>query len=507
MSDKVIVARSLEQFAILLRCAGLGAFWVIFMWGFWTSGIYALGINTTIFLGAVAWLLYASDDNVRQLMRCGKSWIIPLTLMTLSYALFENPFIKLVTIVVLPISWSLFYSAAALSRDKTFVWTPLFIAVSILSTLHFPRCFIHSVSDYFLLLRSRLHFKFTHRTVLQRILQGICLFLALALLVVVPLLVSADALFGSRLLDVANLVAEVIQVIFECSLVARLLCLLGVSCAVLALVKLSRVLSDVVSNANLPVIDSIVSGIVISGMLIIYSLFIWVQFERLWYTELPTQFAAAENVVKGGFWQLVAISLINILLFTWCYRRTSQSVQGILAGFTVACLVLVLSAANRMWLYVTTYGLSYEKFYAAYTVLFCIVVFITLLASLAGREAKDNVKSTCFTFLWMYGIVCVLPVEAFVLSTNIKLSTREDSRIDLVDMTMLSADVLGQAESARALLTEQAGPSRSLFWRLWYARQNQHLATRRWFELNLSNLWNGWGERSYEIEERAPGER
>jgi hypothetical protein len=493
-----------ERYEVLLRCAVLGVFSIIFMWGFWTSGVFALGINATIFLLGVAWVLYLSDENSKLLIRSGKVWMIPIGLMALSFALFENPFIKLVNLAVIPISWSLFYSAAVLSREKTVIWSPRFVALSILSTLLFPGCFALSMCEYASLLRARLHLKFTTRALVGRVLQGVGLLLALALFVVVPLLVSADTAFGERLLDLANLVHGWCGAILELSFLGRICCLVGVTCAVLGIIKLSRLMGTTAPSVSVPTIDSIVSGIVISGILAIYSLFIWVQFERLWFSVLPTQFSVAEQVAKGGFWQLVAISFINILLFTWCYRRTSPVVQGVLTAFTLACLVLVLSAANKMWLYVTTYGLSYEKFYASYTVLFCLIVFVALIRSLFTREAKDTVRFTCFSFLWMYGIVCVLPVEYVVLAANIELSKRAESRIDLAEMTMLSADVIGLAESNRSLLVAQAGLYR---WPSWYARQNGYLATKSWFELNISNIWTGWASRPRVIGEACCSNR
>src|SRR5690606_14563327 len=101
------------------------------------------------------------------------------------------------------------------------------------------------------------------------------------------------------------------------------------------------------------------------------------------------------------------------------------------------------SAAHRVGLYVTYYGLSYEKFFAAYTVLFCGVLFVWLLTRMFVQRRSDIVKFLAFLFLWMYGVLTVLPVGQIIVRSNVARAQMPDSQLRLYEMTMLSPDLLG----------------------------------------------------------------
>lgn len=61
-------------------------------------------------------------------------------------------------------------------------------------------------------------------------------------------------------------------------------------------------------------IDSIISGIVLAGVLGLYFLFIYLQINRV-MSGLPQQFTDVESWVKSGFWQLFFLSILNVVAF------------------------------------------------------------------------------------------------------------------------------------------------------------------------------------------------
>jgi hypothetical protein len=253
-------------------------------------------------------------------------------------------------------------------------------------------------------------------------------------------------------------------------------------------------------------VDSIVAGIVLGGILALYLLFLGIQVQHLWVGTLPFDFAETEHVVKSGFWQLLFLTAINIVIAFLTYRRTAAPVQRILTAFAAASLLLLVSAGHRMALYVTTYGFSYEKTFAAYAVLYCAILFIWLLARMAWHGRADVLRFAFLLFLWMFGILAVLPVEQFVFRTNLALAQRDGSRIRLYEMTMLSPDVLGVAsralergglketlsyqwydEGAGTFLADTAGTVHPL-WTEWIERQKNALDTKAWYEKTVTDL-------------------
>src|SRR3989344_7554171 len=86
----------------LAVCVGLAAFWVIFLWNFWDKWIYALGINAfvfgSLFFGFFVWVLFKKGGYLKEDL----VWIVPLSLIIISFLLYDNPFVKVVTLFVWP---------------------------------------------------------------------------------------------------------------------------------------------------------------------------------------------------------------------------------------------------------------------------------------------------------------------------------------------------------------------------------------------------------------------
>jgi hypothetical protein len=214
---------------------------------------------------------------------------------------------------------------------------------------------------------------------------------------------------------------------------------------------------------------------------------------------LPFDFKETENLVKSGFWQLFFLSVINIAIYFFTYRKTNLMVQWILTGFTVTSLLLLSSAGYRMGLYTTHYGFSYEKFFASYTVLYCAILFIWLISRLFIKKRSNIVKFLVVLFLWMYAVITVLPVEQFILRSNVSFAKLEQSRIRLFELTMLSPDVLSLVkkyesqgllkENNNYLVRENSVKSEEQYdWIPWIEKQEKKVEDKKWYERNIMNI-------------------
>ena len=106
----------------IIACAVLAIFWVVFLWNFWRKGVYALGFNAFIFLvlflGLFVWVLrkeghFGKNDLI---------WLIPFALIVLSFALYDNPFLKIFSLMVLPAGFAIFYNQAFLPDKESKYW-------------------------------------------------------------------------------------------------------------------------------------------------------------------------------------------------------------------------------------------------------------------------------------------------------------------------------------------------------------------------------------------------
>src|SRR3989338_11652903 len=462
----------------LLYCAGLALFWVLFLWNVLSRGPYALGVNAAtflfLFLGLFIWALRKDGRYERHDLY----WIIPFLLIIASFAIYDNPFIKVVNILVLPVFFALFYNQAHLSDKKSMYWNFGFIIRNSIRALTIFLQLGNAAKTY---LACIVPADRTNKRVIVRVIAGVVIFLAIALTIVIPLLSSADIVFSERM----RIVTEWFSTLLSTPLVFKIITFVGLSLLFFSALAAWGALFTYSGKEKNQETDSIIIGIVLAGVFGIYLLFLWIQLGRLLVGALPFDFKETEQLVKSGFWQLLALSVMNILMYFLAYRKTVPFVQKLLSVFTIASLLLLVSAGERMGLYVIYYGFSYEKFFASYAVLYCAILFVWLIAQLF-RSTRANIVKFLFTlFLWMFAVVSVFPVEQFIVRANMALHQRNDSRIVLGEMKMLSPDVLALIKKYRESGTLDDG---GYNWNEWIKKQEQILSEKMWYEWNIMNV-------------------
>ena len=311
----------------------------------------------------------------------------------------------------------------------------------------------------------------------KRIAMGLAILIFVSLLIFIPLLSSADSAFAEMMQSVEEFVLDLIELETLLKLVAFL---------ILTVLTLAGLLhwtkeEEFSMQKETKHMDAVVSGIVLGGILVLYILFLFTQLKTLWVVKLPEEFLSTERIVKSGFWQLFFLSGINVFLYLLYYRRTSKHVQNILIVFMFASLLLFLSAAKRMGMYVFYYGFSYEKFFAAYTVIFSIFLFIRLIAALFQKEKTDILRYLVVSFVWMYAVATVLPVEQIIFRTNRALAARSDSRLDMNELMMLSGDVLSLGKKQ-----SEAHPESE--WPYWVEEKNAIADQKHFYEKTLTDV-------------------
>jgi hypothetical protein len=451
----------------------LSLFWVLTMWNVWEKDVSAFGWNLSVFiLGAMALFAFASGKRTWQ--RADLLFLAPLGLIAVSFALYENPYIKLVNCLVVPLLFAGSWIVSSTRNSRSVVWNISWLRriverfVGILgglgaAVLLSVESVLPSGNN-----RSDLH---------KRIAIGLVIFAAVACFIFIPLLSDADARFAELVRTITEPLLNVISVetlVRFCVFVVLALALLA------GIVRWTK--EESYTSTETKKMDSVVSGIVLGGVLGLYILFLMTQVSSLWVRSLPTEFLYTEKLVKTGFWELFFLSGINTFLFLIYYRRTARPVQHILVAFMVASLFLLFSAANRMGMYVYYYGFSYEKFFALYTVLFAILLFIRLIAALFQKGKPDMVKFIAVAFVWMYAVTSVFPVEQTIFRLNRRLAALPGSRINMIELQMLSSDVYGLA------LEENVRADTNGRWLEWLENAKETSSAKEFYEMNWQDV-------------------
>ena len=110
-----------------ITSAALSLFWVIFLWGWWDKDLYALGINASLFLIALLFAAVRLGLGEKSFFaKKNLAWIIPFCLIALSYALYDNPFIKMFNMLAIPAFTLIFLTYSSHPARLALRWSAQF---------------------------------------------------------------------------------------------------------------------------------------------------------------------------------------------------------------------------------------------------------------------------------------------------------------------------------------------------------------------------------------------
>ncbi len=431
---------------------------VLFLWNWWRYGIEAIGINLTVFWFCVlGFYIYAEKEK---LTKKSALWIVPIMLIAVSFSFYATEFSSGISLFTLPWIFFLFTTHQSHANLRKGLWSRYLSITYIFAIGHYI------ASIFFSIPKTATFYKETYpkkdpnkKHIVTQIITGVSLLFILVGVIIIPLLSSADAEFAKFFKDFLKMISdffEHINFIFLWKILIAIF-LIPTIIALNYYWKKKMPLIAIANKKPKKTDDSIVIGIILGGVLVIYLLFIIIQIKTLFIDNLPINFTDAETLVKSGFWQLIILTLLNIVFYTGAYNKSAKTTQKILSAFTMTSLLLVVSAGQRIYLYVYNYGLSFEKFYALYTVIFCTVIFIWFISLLFKNNKKANiVKTLVFTALWMYSITTVIPLERIIFNTNLKLTQQENSKVNLNELTMLGFDALESVEKNKEIFLREA---------------------------------------------------
>lgn len=463
----------------------LSVFFVIALWNFWFLFTDALGFNMTAFLlGTV--LIFLTSQGITNWKK-QFVWSIPIILIATSFSLWENPYLKIISLLLLPFIVSVSFNYALSPKsilDVKFILLSIFERITLV--LKIPESLRLIFGGFY-------QVEEQNKKILYKIGIGLFLFAILALSVFIPLLSSVDPQFAKLTKGILDWFYELLSFRYMGRIIFATLASVFLISYFLSFEKRTLPTDNQPTTKN-QLIDPVISGIVLGGVLSLYLIFIAIQFSHLFVGQLPFDFRTTEQLVKSGFWQLITLSIINIIFFFSYFRKTHSIVQNILKAFTIASFLLLLSAGHRMFLYVFFYGLSYEKFFASYTVVYCSFLFLALAYQVFANRENNLFKQLLFSLLWMYSVATVLPIERIIFTFNANVSQRPDSRIDMDELMMLSYDALPLVETYRKDSEWQEN------WCHWANGEIRKVAKKEWYEKNLANfttiknpdIWKNW---------------
>lgn len=200
---------------------------------------------------------------------------------------------------------------------------------------------------------------------------------------VVMLLCTADVVFDSIICDLlfdVQLPSNFMGICFT-----LLFSFLAAYCLITYLAK--RRITDEVKDKRTG--EPVLAITVTSILSVIYLLFSGIQIVYLFVgnMELPSGYTYAEYA-REGFFQLLFICLMNIVLVLTCLGRFKESkvLKGILTVISLCTYIMIASSAMRMSMYIYCYALTFLRIF----VLWALVVIFLLMTGVLIYIYKEE---------------------------------------------------------------------------------------------------------------------
>lgn len=288
------------------------------------------------------------------------------------------------------------------------------------------------------------------RRVLPVVLGAVCSLILLAFLV--PILASADALFAAATADLRAFIrlhftAAVWKLIWGLALTPFFFSLLYS-------LRHPAPLKNY-SGEKPPTADALGFALVLAALDLLYLLFLAVQSAGLFggAAYLAQRGISYAEWARSGFFQMVGVTTVNLsvtmaaLFFSRRENRSWRTVRLLAALLALESLVLLASAAWRMTLYVSAYGLSFKR---------CMTYWGMVMMALFLLTALRKVQKPDFSFCrWAFPlalagwlVINCVPVDYLVARDQVdRYLAGESASIDVEYLLYdLSYDTLSQLE-------------------------------------------------------------
>ena len=217
---------------------------------------------------------------------------------------------------------------------------------------------------------------------------------ALVLLaVLVPVLASADALFAAATADLRAFVRAHFT-----SALWKLIWALVLTPFVFSLLYFLRRPSPLPQSQERPgrTVDGLAFTVMLAAVVVLYALFLAVQSAGLFGGEayLASRGLSYAQWARSGFFQMVGVTVVNltVLLLSLTFSRRDRgcftAVRLLGAVLTAESVLLLVSAAWRMTLYVSAYGLSFKRVMTYWGMVMMALFFLAAAWKLAKPDFR-----------------------------------------------------------------------------------------------------------------------
>lgn len=210
------------------------------------------------------------------------------------------------------------------------------------------------------------------------------------LCLILPLLISADAVFDQLLGGAFDWVVQAVShIILPTKLVWPMLMFLWGMMFFFAIYSAVKNRKLQVEEKDLRIQEPVLAITALAVIGVVYLLFCMVQISYLFTGgfTLPAEYSYA-GFARQGFFQLLFVSALNLLLVlvTLSFFRENKALKIMLAFLSACTYIMIISSACRMFLYIQAYQLTRLRV----LVLFALLVLAVLFAGVIRNIFQES---------------------------------------------------------------------------------------------------------------------
>jgi len=174
----------------------------------------------------------------------------------------------------------------------------------------------------------------------------------------------------------------------------------------------------------LPALTALVS---VLPLLAVYGIFFisqWGYYTSAFTGVLPDNISYAEYA-REGFFQLCAVSVINLLLIVLiCFfvRRKEEKptvlIRVLSLSFSVATLILMVTAFSKLYLYIDRFGLTPKRLYAGWFMVVLALVFILVMVKQFACRFK-LLPTAMLACVGLFAVLALSRSDALIAEYNV----------------------------------------------------------------------------------------
>lgn len=420
----------------------------ILFWG------QTLGLNVFLFvLPVMCFIIFLLERYHKIKNRKGYWLILPILLLAITYMIYQNRFFQIMNLIVIFLLYHVMliwlmnkqYKLEFLARRVfTFIFKPFQYIGKACKTIGmcFPKKENKKETD-------------PHLKLFQSIILGIGISIPIAIVVVI-LLCSADDTFAGNIIEIGDHFIQWLRNIFfnnfGFTAFARLLIIVVVTiyfiCCILNLLKRNPWRIGKEKHKEIQV-ESTIFNTILTILNLIYFAFCSIQIQKLWNTEFGANGFGYADFAREGFFQLMAVSIINFAMIIITTKNKKQStkmqiyyrkIMNIILA--IATIIILISAFVRMNLYGEAFGYTLLRILVYFALITEAILMIPTFVFICYE--KFSPWKTYFVIVTvMYLVMNFSNINEMIAKQNVnRYLQNPENEIDVMYLTKTKTDGL-----------------------------------------------------------------